>query len=173
MSDSSPPTPQSLAPPLPVAVRQLPHAAGLPLPSYQSSGASGLDLIAALAADTKIVIEPGARHLVPSGIAVQLTVGYEAQVRPRSGLARDKGVTVLNTPGTIDADYRGEIGVILINFGSEPFEIVRGTRIAQLVIAPVVRAVWVAAPELDTTARGAGGFGSTGTGQAPVTEKGI
>ncbi|MGO9005996.1 MAG: dUTP diphosphatase [Beijerinckiaceae bacterium] len=159
--------------PLPIAVRHLPHALGLPLPSYQSSGASGLDLIAALSPGAKIVIEPGARHIVPTGLAVQLPPGHEAQVRPRSGLARDKGVTVLNAPGTIDADYRGEISVILINFGSEPFEIVRGTRIAQLVIAPVARAVLVAAPELDTTARGAGGFGSTGTGQALIMEKGI
>ncbi|MGP0060926.1 MAG: dUTP diphosphatase [Beijerinckiaceae bacterium] len=157
---------------LSIAVRHLPHALGLPLPSYQSNGASGLDLIAALAPGAKIVIEPGARHVVPTGIAVQLPQGYEAQVRPRSGLARDKGVTVLNAPGTIDADYRGEIGVVLINFGSDPFEIVRGTRIAQLVIAPVARAVLVAAPELDTTVRGAGGFGSTDAGQALIMEKG-
>jgi dUTP pyrophosphatase len=154
---------------LPVAVRHLPHGSGLPLPSYQSDGAAGLDLAAAVAADAKIVIEPGARHLVPTGISLQLPLGYEAQVRPRSGLARDKGVTVLNAPGTIDADYRGEICVLLINLGSEPFEIVRGARIAQLVIAPVVRAVLVAASELETTARGAGGFGSTGTGAALVT----
>lgn len=152
---------------LPVAIRRLPHALDLPLPSYQSNGAAGMDLTAALAPGAKIVIEPGARHLVLTGIALQLPPGFEAQVRPRSGLARDKGVTVLNAPGTIDADYRGEIGVLLINFGHEPFEVLRGARIAQLVIAPVTRAVWVATTELDATARGAGGFGSTGTG-APL-----
>jgi dUTP pyrophosphatase len=149
---------------LEIAVRRLPHAAGLPLPSYQSSGAAGMDLIAALPEGTKIVIEPGARHLVPTGIALQLPVGFEGQVRPRSGLARDRGVTVLNAPGTIDADYRGEVSVLLVNLGSEPFEVIRGARIAQLVIAAVVRAVLVATPELDATVRGAGGFGSTGTG---------
>lgn len=157
---------------LEVAVRRLPHAAGLPLPSYQSSGAAGMDLIAALPEDTKIIIEPGARHLVPTGIALQLPTGFEGQVRPRSGLARDCGVTVLNAPGTIDADYRGEISVLLVNLGSEPFEVIRGARIAQLVIATVARAVLVAMPELDTTVRGAGGFGSTGTEAHLIMRKG-
>jgi dUTP pyrophosphatase len=152
-----------IAAPLPVAVRQLPHAAGLPLPSYQTSGAAGMDLIAALPLGVKIVIEPGARDMIPSGISLQLPQGYEAQVRPRSGLARDKGVTVLNAPGTVDADYRGEICVLLVNLGSEPFEVTRGARIAQLIVAPVTRAVLVVADELETTGRGSGGFGSTGT----------
>jgi dUTP pyrophosphatase len=151
---------------LSIPVRQLPHGRGLPLPSYQSDRAAGLDLAAALAADAKVVIEPGGRHLVPTGISLQLPPGHEAQVRPRSGLAHDKGVTVLNAPGTIDADYRGEVFVLLINHGSDPFEIVRGTRIAQLVIAPVVRALLIEAADLEETVRGAGGFGSTGTGVA-------
>jgi dUTP pyrophosphatase len=151
---------------LSIAVRHLPHGRGLPLPSYQTDGAAGLDLTAALAADAKVVIEPGGRHMVPTGISLQLPRGYEGQVRPRSGLARDRGVTVLNAPGTIDADYRGEVCVLLINHGSEPFEIVRGARIAQLVIAPVVHATLMEVPELEATARGAGGFGSTGTGAA-------
>jgi dUTP pyrophosphatase len=157
---------------LPVAVRQLPHAAGLPLPTYQSSGAAGLDLIAALPAGVKIVIEPGAREMVATGICLQLPQGYEAQVRPRSGLARDHGVTVLNAPGTIDADYRGEICVLLINLGSEPFEVVRGGRIAQLVVAPVARVALKAASELGATQRGTGGFGSTGAETTIVMEKG-
>lgn len=148
---------------VPIAVRRLPHGDGLPLPAYQSVGASGLDLVAAVAADSKIVIEPGARHLVPTGLAMQLPNGFEAQVRPRSGLATKYGVTVLNAPGTIDSDYRGEISVLLANFGSEPFEVSRGVRIAQLIVAPVVRAALTIVQELDTTARGAGGFGSTGT----------
>lgn len=146
-----------------IAVRFLPHGADLPLPAYQSAGAAGLDLVAAVAADSKIVIEPGARHLVPTGLALQLPEGFEAQVRPRSGLALTHGVTVLNAPGTIDPDYRGEISVLLINLGSEPFEISRGARIAQLIVAPVVRASFTIVQELDGTPRGAGGFGSTGT----------
>jgi dUTP pyrophosphatase len=148
---------------LAVAIRQLPHGEGLPFPSYGSAGAAGADLFAAPAPDAKIVIEPGARHLVPTGVVVQLPEGFEAQVRPRSGLALQHGVTVLNAPGTIDSDYRGEIGVLLVNFGSEPFEVVRGARIAQLVIASVVRAVFVEREGLDETARGTGGYGSTGT----------
>jgi dUTP pyrophosphatase len=162
-----------LAAPLPVAVQQLPHAAGLPLPSYQTSGAAGMDLIAALPPGVKIVIEPGARDMIPSGVCLQLPQGYEAQVRPRSGLARDKGVTVLNAPGTIDADYRGEISVLLVNCGSEPCEIVRGARIAQLVIAPVTRAVLVVVSELGATARGSGGFGSTGAQTAQAAQEAI
>ena len=147
---------------LAVPARLAPHAQGLDLPAYQSEGAAGLDLVAAIPAQTKIVLEPGARELVPTGLFLQLPVGYEAQVRPRSGLALKNGVTVLNSPGTIDADYRGEIGVILINHGAEPFAIRRGERIAQLVLAPVVQAAWVEVAELDDTARGDGGFGSTG-----------
>lgn len=148
---------------LAVAVRQLPHGEGLPLPTYHSEGAAGADLFAALAPEVKIIIEPGARHLVPTGIAVQLPEGFEAQVRPRSGLALQHGVTVLNAPGTIDSDYRGEIGVLLVNFGGEPFEVVRGARIAQLVVTPMTRAIFVTTRELDETARGADGYGSTGT----------
>lgn len=146
-----------------IAIRLLPHGAGLLLPAYQSAGAAGFDLVAAVAADSKIVIEPGARHLVPTGIALQLPQGFEAQVRPRSGLALEHGVTVLNAPGTIDSDYRGEICVLLANFGSEPFEVSRGVRIAQLIVAPVVRAALTVVEELDGTGRGTGGFGSTGT----------
>ncbi|MGO9135633.1 MAG: dUTP diphosphatase [Methylovirgula sp.] len=146
-----------------VAVRMLPHGKGLPLPAYQSAGAAGLDLVAAIAQDSEVVIEPGARHLVPTGIALQLPEGYEAQVRPRSGLALQHGVTLLNTPGTIDADYRGEICVLLVNLGSEPFELRRGVRIAQLIIAPVVRAILTVVQELEGTERGTNGFGSTGT----------
>lgn len=150
-------------PPAPtVAVRILTHGEGLPLPSYQSTGAAGADLFAALAPDAKIILEPGARLLVPTGIALQLPEGFEGQVRPRSGIALRQGVTILNAPGTIDSDYRGEVGVLLVNLGSEPFEIARGSRIAQLVIAPVSRAAFIAAPQLDETVRGTGGYGSTG-----------
>lgn len=145
-----------------IAVRILPHGEGLPLPSYQSAGAAGADLFAALAPDAKVIIEPGARLLVPTGMALQLPEGFEGQVRPRSGIALQHGVTILNAPGTVDSDYRGEVGVLLANLGSEPFEIARGARIAQLVIAPVSRANFVAASQLDDTARGAGGYGSTG-----------
>ena len=146
-----------------IAVERLPHGEGLPLPAYQTDGSAGMDLLAALPANATVVIEPGARELVPTGLALQLPQGFEAQVRPRSGLALKNGVTVLNAPGTIDSDYRGEVGVILINHGSVPFEIQRGARIAQLVIAPVSRALLVEA-RVDATARGTGGFGSTGTG---------
>ncbi len=145
-----------------VGVRCLPHGEGLPLPTYHSAGAAGADLCAALAPDEKIILEPGARHLIPTGIVLQLPDGYEGQVRPRSGIALHRGVTVLNAPGTIDADYRGEVSVLLINLGAEPFEIVRGARIAQLVVTPVTRAVFVATKTLDATERGAGGYGSTG-----------
>ena len=147
--------------PVPVGVRRLDHAAGLDLPAYQTAGAAGLDLVAALAPDHALVLEPGARALVPTGLSLALPPGYEAQVRPRSGLALHHGVTVLNAPGTVDADYRGEVGVLLINHGTEPFTITRGTRIAQLVLARVERLAWVEG-DLDATARGAGGFGSTG-----------
>jgi dUTP pyrophosphatase len=146
-----------------IGVKRLPHGEGLPLPAYQTPGAAGIDLLAALPHNTKIVLEPGGRHLVQTGIALAIPQDFEAEIRPRSGLARDHGVTVLNAPGTIDSDYRGEIGVLLINLGSEPFEIVRGARIAQLVVAPCARAILVETRELTATAREANGFGSTGT----------
>jgi dUTP pyrophosphatase len=145
-----------------VPVVRLPHGADLPLPAYQSEHAAGLDLLAAVAADTPVVIPPGQRAAIPTGIAIALPVGTEAQVRPRSGLAMRHGIGVLNSPGTIDADYRGEIQVILVNFGSAPFVVERGLRIAQLVIAPVLRANLLEVPGLAGTERGSGGFGSTG-----------
>jgi dUTP pyrophosphatase len=147
----------------PLRLRRLPHGEGLPLPAYQTAHAAGFDLAAAVPADAPVTLAPGARGLVPTGFAIALPEGFEAQVRPRSGLAAHHGVTVLNTPGTIDADYRGEIQVILINLGAAPFTVTRGLRIAQLVIAPVARASVIEADALDDTARGAGGFGSTGT----------
>jgi dUTP pyrophosphatase len=145
-----------------VEIRQLPHAEGLPLPAYQSAHAAGLDLVAAVAENAPLVLAPGKHAMVPTGLAIALPDGFEAQVRPRSGLAAKHGVTVLNSPGTIDADYRGEIQVILINHSAEPFTIRRGERIAQMVIAPVVQARLVAVATLSETDRGAGGFGSTG-----------
>jgi dUTP pyrophosphatase len=145
-----------------VEVSQLPHGEGLPLPAYQSAHAAGLDLLAAVPADKPLVLQVGAHVLVPTGLTIALPPGYEAQVRPRSGLAATHGVTVLNAPGTIDADYRGEIGVLLINHGAAPFVIGRGERIAQMVIAPVVQAELVPVAVLTTTVRGSGGFGSTG-----------
>jgi dUTP pyrophosphatase len=145
-----------------VRVMRLPHGADLPLPAYHSTLAAGLDLLAATPVDHPVVIAPGARAAIPTGLAIALPPGTEAQVRPRSGLAAKHGVTVLNTPGTIDADYRGEIQVILINHGAEPFTVERGSRIAQLVIAPVVRAQFSEVSNLDATTRGTGGFGSTG-----------
>lgn len=147
-----------------VSVKRLAHGADLPLPSYQSDAASGLDLLAAVPADEPLTIAPGRYVAVPTGIAIALPAGTEAQVRPRSGLAREHGVTVLNAPGTIDADYRGEIQVLLINHGSAPLHVTRGMRIAQLVVAAVTRARLVEVATLDTTQRGVGGFGSTGTG---------
>src|SRR5579883_1582164 len=145
-------------------VMRLAHADGLPLPSYQSSTAAGLDLLAAVAAP--LTIAPGDRALVPTGLAVALPVGTEGQVRPRSGLAARHGVTVLNSPGTIDADYRGEIRVILINLGQDAFTVTRGMRIAQLVIAPVLQVTVCEADTLNETTRGVEGFGSTGVGPA-------
>jgi len=145
-----------------VEIRQLPHAWGLPLPAYQSADAAGLDLLAAVPENSPLVLAPGKHALVPTGLTIALPSGSEAQVRPRSGLAARHGVTVLNSPGTIDADYRGEISVILINHGEAPFTIRRGERIAQMVIATVVRVELVAAAALSTTDRGSGGFGSTG-----------
>jgi len=144
-------------------LRRLPHGEGLPLPDYQSAQAAGLDLAAAVPPEAPVTLAPGGRALVPTGFAVALPDGFEGQVRPRSGLAARHGVTVLNTPGTIDADYRGEVQVILINLASEPFTVTRGMRIAQLVVAPVVRAVVAEVSTLEDTARGAGGFGSTGS----------
>ena len=147
-----------------IHVRRLPHAETLPLPAYQSAGAAGLDLLAAIPIDAGGVLQPGERRLVPTGLTLALPEGWEAQVRPRSGLALRHGVTTLNAPGTIDSDYRGEIGVILINHGTEPFEIRRGDRIAQLVFARYERIVWKESDEsLTVTERGAGGFGSTGS----------
>lgn len=145
-----------------VSLKWLPHGAGLPLPRYETSESAGVDLAAALTDGEDLVLVPGARALVPTGFAIALPSGYEAQVRPRSGLAAKNGVTVLNSPGTIDADYRGEVKVILINHGHEPFTITRGMRIAQMVIAPVTQVAWNEALSLDDSARGAGGFGSTG-----------
>jgi dUTP pyrophosphatase len=146
-----------------VHVMRLPHGHDLPLPSYQSEHAAGLDLLAAVPADAPLSLAPGGRALVPSGIAIALPPGHEAQVRPRSGLAAQHGITVLNAPGTVDADYRGEIKVLLVNLGSEPVVIKRGMRIAQLVIAPVTHARLHEASSLDETKRGKGGFGSTGS----------
>jgi dUTP pyrophosphatase len=146
-----------------IALARLPHGDGLPLPHYQSALAAGLDLIAAVAADKPVVMAPGERALIPTGIAIALPPGYEAQVRPRSGLALRHGITVLNSPGTIDADYRGEIQVILVNLGRETFTVERGERVAQLVVAATIRATICEVASLDETTRGVRGFGSTGT----------
>jgi len=145
-----------------VRIMRLAHGSDLPLPSYQSALAAGLDLIAAVPADKPLSLAPGARALVPTGVAIALPEGFEAQVRPRSGLAARHGISVLNAPGTIDADYRGEIQVLLVNLGSESVSITRGMRIAQLVIATITRAALREAASLDKTHRGSGGFGSTG-----------
>ena len=143
---------------IPVQIKRLPNGAGLPLPAYATSGAAGMDIVSA----EQVTIAPGARHAVATGLAVAIPEGYEIQVRPRSGLALKHGISVPNTPGTIDSDYRGELKVILVNLGHEPFAIARGDRIAQLVLAPVVQAVWDEVADLDATERGEGGFGSTG-----------
>jgi dUTP pyrophosphatase len=145
-----------------VRIVRLPHGADLPLPAYQSALAAGLDLVAAVPTDAPIQIAAGARSLIPTGVAIALPAGYEAQVRPRSGLALRHGVTVLNSPGTIDADYRGEIQIILVNLGADTFVIDRGMRIAQLVIAPISHVKLVESASLDSTERSVGGFGSTG-----------
>jgi len=145
-----------------VRVERLPHAEGLALPAYETAGSAGMDLRAAVAEFEPVVLAPGERRLIPTGLKIALEPGYEAQVRPRSGLALKHGVTCLNSPGTIDSDYRGEVGVILINHGQVAFEIQRGERIAQMVIAPYAKAVMAEVEALDETARGAGGFGSTG-----------
>ncbi len=144
------------------AVSRLPHGEGLELPAYATAGSAGFDLRAAL--EREITLAPGARELVPTGLCIALPEGFEGQIRPRSGLARDHGVTVLNAPGTIDADYRGEIGVLLVNLGTDPVTLRRGERIAQMVVAPVIQVEIAAAQTLAPSARGAGGFGSTGKG---------
>jgi dUTP pyrophosphatase len=144
-----------------IQVVRLPHAEGLPLPAYATPGAAGMDLLAAVT--SPLVIPPGGRALVPTGLRIALPHGYEMQVRPRSGLALKHGITMPNTPGTVDEDYRGELQVIVMNAGAEPFTVERGMRIAQAVVAPVVRGMWKDVAELPDTARGEGGFGSTGT----------
>ncbi len=147
----------------PVTLKVLPNGEGLDLPAYATTLAAGCDLVAAVPADAPVVLRPGGRSLVPTGFALALDPDFEAQVRPRSGLALRYGVTVLNTPGTVDADYRGEVQVLLVNHGDEPFRVTRGMRIAQMVLAPVARARFVPTDGLDDTDRGGGGFGSTGT----------
>lgn len=149
----------------PIPVTRLPHGADLPLPAYQTEHAAGMDLLAAVPADDPVMLAPGARFAVPTGLAMAIPNGFEGQVRPRSGLAARHGVTLVNAPGTVDADYRGEVKVLLINLDQDDFVIERGMRIAQLVIAPVTRASWVEVEHLEETARGAGGFGSTGFGK--------
>jgi dUTP pyrophosphatase len=145
-----------------IQVRRLPHGEGLALPAYATAGAAGMDLLAAVAAP--VTIEPGGRALIPTGLTVALPPGFEMQVRPRSGLALRNGIVLPNSPGTIDEDYRGEVQVIVLNAGDAPFTVERGMRIAQAIVAPVVRAVWREVDTLDDTARSAGGFGSTGLG---------
>jgi dUTP pyrophosphatase len=147
---------------LQISLQRLAHAEGLPLPAYETRGSAGMDLRAAVPDDEPITLRPGSRTMVPTGLCIAVPEGYEAQVRPRSGLAARQGLTCLNTPGTVDSDYRGEVKVILINLGEEDAVIRRGDRIAQMVICPVVQASWVETASLDQTARGAGGFGSTG-----------
>jgi dUTP pyrophosphatase len=154
-----------MSPAVPVVIEQLPHGQGLPLPSYATALAAGADLYAAVPADIPILLEPGARALVPTGFRMALPEGFEAQIRPRSGLALEHGVTVVNAPGTIDADYRGEVGVVLLNTGASLFRVVRGARIAQLVLAAVLRFDWQPGPmAVEASGRAAGGFGSTGVG---------
>jgi dUTP pyrophosphatase len=148
-----------------VKVVRLPHAEGLPLPAYQSPGAAGLDLLAAV--DAPVKLRPGERALIPTGLILELPAGFEAQVRPRSGLALSHGITVLNSPGTVDSDYRGEVKVLLVNLGERPFTVARGERIAQLVAARSERVTLIEAPAASPTRRGSGGFGSTGRGGRP------
>jgi dUTP pyrophosphatase len=147
----------------PIAIKRFPHGLELPLPAYETAGSAGMDLRAALESSEQIILEPGKRGIIPTGLALALPPNLEAQIRPRSGLAAKNGVTCLNSPGTIDSDYRGEIKVILINLGSEPFIIKRGDRIAQMIISPVLQIQWTEVDALDETVRGIGGFGSTGT----------
>jgi dUTP pyrophosphatase len=146
-----------------IGIMRLPHGQGLELPAYQSAGAAGMDLVAAVPEDAPMELPSGARKLVPTGLVLQIPEGYEVQVRPRSGLAIRHGITLLNSPGTIDSDYRGEVMVMLINLGAEPVTIERGERIAQIIVAPVVQATLVEVKTVSETERGAGGFGSTGT----------
>ena len=148
---------------LDVAITRMPHAEGLDLPAYETSASAGMDLRAAVPPDEPVTLDPGERDLLPTGLKISLPEGYEGQVRPRSGLAYRDGVTVLNSPGTIDADYRGEVKVLLVNHGAEPFTVERGMRIAQLVVAQHARVSWVEQSALEETVRGPGGFGSTGT----------
>jgi dUTP pyrophosphatase len=143
---------------IPLRVKRLPHGEGLPLPAYATSGAAGMDVVSA----EDVVLAPGARHAVATGLSMAIPTGYEIQVRPRSGLALKHGISAPNAPGTIDSDYRGEVKIILINHGDKAFEILRGDRVAQLVLAPVVQGGWLEVEELDATERGEGGFGSTG-----------
>ena len=150
-----------------IGFRRLPHGTGLPLPAYHSDGAAGMDLHAAVADETPLLLQPGERACVPTGLAISLPSGYEAQIRPRSGLARNHGVTILNAPGTIDSDYRGELQVLLINHGDAAFEVTRGMRIAQMVVASVAQAQWAESCETATTTRGENGFGSTGIQTPP------
>jgi dUTP pyrophosphatase len=151
-----------------IVYRRMPHAEGLQLPAYESEDAAGMDLVAAVPAGEGIVLDPGSRALIATGLAIELPKGFEAQIRPRSGLALNDGVTVLNSPGTIDADYRGEIGVILINFGNKPFVVRRGARIAQLVVCSVERVALIAGERLTSSVRGSNGFGSTGRSSKEV-----
>jgi dUTP pyrophosphatase len=151
-----------------IVYRRMAHAEGLQLPAYESEDASGMDLLAAVPAGEGIVLDPGSRVLIATGLAIELPKGFEAQIRPRSGLALNDGVTVLNSPGTIDADYRGEIGVILINFGNKPFVVRRGARIAQLVVCSVERIALIASERLTSSVRGSNGFGSTGRSSKEV-----
>lgn len=157
--------------PFTIPVQVLPHGEGLTLPAYESAQAAGMDLAAAVADDAPMVLAPGKRTLVPTGLTLELPDGFEAQIRPRSGLAYKKGVTVLNSPGTIDADYRGEVGVLLINLGEDDFTIARGDRIAQMIIAPVTQGRLEVVLEVNDTARGAGGFGSTGVTATSVVRE--
>ena len=152
---------------VPVAVKRLPHGRGLPLPRYETAGAAGLDLLAAVPDDAPVTLAPKGRALIPTGLVLALPEGYEAQVRPRSGLALRHGVTVLNAPGTIDADYRGEVQVLLANFGEEPFVVTRALRIAQLVVAAVAAVTLLEVEEVGPTDRAGSGFGSTGLSRAP------
>lgn len=154
-----------------VQIMRLPHAADLPLPAYQSEHAAGLDLVAAVPAGAPLILAPGQRAAIPTGIVIAIPPGAEGQIRPRSGLALRHGVTVLNSPGTVDADYRGEVHVILANFGADPFQVERGARIAQLVLAATLQAVICEVANLDETTRGVRGFGSTGTGQEGRTRR--
>lgn len=154
---------------LSVAIKRLDHAADLNLPAYATSDSAGMDLLAAV--EAPVTLAPGERRLIPTGIAIALPPGTEAQVRPRSGLALKQGVTVLNAPGTIDADYRGEVGVILINHGEQPFVVERGGRIAQMVVAPYARVAWTVSEDLEESARGAGGFGSTGISSRGISSQ--